>query len=60
MTKHRIDVDEFKKTERNSTTLPELEGVLDNIMKHPAKPIKKSENREPRKNEIQNCWKLKR
>ncbi len=60
VTKHKIDVDEFKKTERESTTLPELEGVFDSIMKRPAKPKERSENREPTKKEIQKLWKLKR
>ena len=60
MSKHKIDVDEMKKAERDPTTLSDVEDALRQVMSHPASPAQKSENREPTKPEIQKRWKLER
>ena len=60
MTKHKININEFKKSERDPTPLSEVEDALRQVMSHPAKPAKKSENREPTKQEIEKRWKLDR
>ncbi len=60
MTKHKINVKEFEKTERDSVSLAEFENTLRGVMLHSARPKKKSENREPTRKEIKKRWKISR
>ena len=52
--------DAFNETERDPTTLEAVEGVVRQVMGHPAKPQDGSENREPTRKELSQRWKLDR
>lgn len=60
MKKHDIDIPQFKKTKREPATLSDIEDAFKQIVSNPSKPKKKSENREPTKQELEKRWKLKR
>ena len=48
------------KAERDPATLADMEAAVRKVMEHPAKPVAKSENREPTKAELKQRWKLTR
>lgn len=50
----------FHETERDPVALPDVEAVMRQVMKHPARPAAKSENREPTNEELNRKWKLTR
>ena len=50
----------FEETERDPVTRTDVETAVRQVMDHPAKPVAKSENREPTKHEIRQRWKLER
>ena len=50
----------FRETERDPATLSDVEAVMRQVMKHPARPAAKSENREPTNEELNRKWKLTR
>jgi len=58
--KHKINIDEIKKAKRDPISTTEFESAMRQIMAHSSKPKKKSENREPTREEISRRWKLSR
>ena len=50
----------FDETERETVTRAEVETAVRQVMKHPAKPEKQSENREPTREELNRRWKMMR
>ena len=60
MKKHDINVPEFTKSKRDDASISDVEDAMRQLMSRPSKPRKKSENREPTKQEIQKRWKLER
>jgi len=50
----------FRETERDPAALADVEAAMRQVMKHPAKPAAKSENREPTTDELNRRWKLTR
>lgn len=56
----KIDRAAFVETERTPATLADVEAAMQQVMEHPAKPERQSENREPTKAELEQRWKLTR
>lgn len=54
----QIDLAAFAETERDPVTRGDVESVMRQVMEHPAQPVRKSENREPSKEEMGQRWKL--
>ena len=50
----------FAETERDDATMADMEAAMRQVMAHPARPVAKSENREPTKEELNQRWKLTR
>lgn len=58
MKKSKTNVKEFEKTERGEVSMDDFEDAFRQVLSHPDKPKKKSENREPTKEELNRKWKL--
>lgn len=56
----QINRDAFAETERDPVSRSEVESAVRQVLGHPAKPEKRSENREPSKAEINQRWKMRR
>jgi len=56
--KFTINVKEFEETERDAISMDDFEAAFSQIMSHPENPEKKSENREPTREELNKKWKL--
>jgi len=56
--KSTINIKEFEKTDREDISIADFEAAFSQILSHPAKPEKKSENREPTRKELNKKWKL--
>ena len=58
--KPRPDPAAFAEIKRDPATRADLESAVRQVMKHPANPIAKSQNREPTQAELNQRWKLPR
>ena len=56
--KHEVSPKEFAKTERDPASLKDVESVVQQVMRHDAKPENKSVNRQPARAELQKRWSL--
>jgi len=56
--KSTINIKEFEKTEREDISMDDFEAAFSQILSHPANPEKKSENREPTREDLNKKWKL--
>ncbi|MCY4190691.1 MAG: hypothetical protein OXD42_05090 [Rhodospirillaceae bacterium] len=54
------NLDVFDETKRDPVTIDDMEKAFKQIMQHSSKPKKKSKNREPTMDELNQRWKLKR
>ena len=50
----------FEEMERETVTRGDVESAVRQVMKHPAKPKRQSENREPTRAELSQRWKMTR
>lgn len=59
-TKQRVNINRraFDETERDTVARDDVEAAMRQVLNHPAKPEKGSENREPTKAEINQRWKM--
>jgi len=62
MTKRRPRISKaaFAKTPRSAVTMRDVERAVGQVLRHPDRPVTKSENREPTKAELNRRWKLTR
>ncbi len=58
MKKSKINMKKIAMVERKDITMSDLEGAMRQVLSHPDEPKKKSENREPTKQELEKRWKL--